>query len=119
MRQLSHQIKTQCIFTVTKVNFKSNFYDNNNNKYRTDYLVGSGLYTENKVSENLLGELMVYTQNFAKYDTGVASSLGVQLAKEELLYFLPSAPVNSCSMWIVSGGVEVPHGGVLPDSHLG
>ena len=26
--------KTQCILSVTKVYFKSNFYDNNNNKYK-------------------------------------------------------------------------------------
>ena len=30
LRQLIHEIKKQCIFTVTKVYFKSNFYDNNN-----------------------------------------------------------------------------------------
>ena len=30
MSQLIHQINTQFIFSVTKIYFKSNFYDNNN-----------------------------------------------------------------------------------------
>ena len=69
MRRLIHHIKTQCIFTITKVYFKSNFYDNNNSKYRTDSITGneaslSVLVSTGRitVSKNLPGELMVYSQ---------------------------------------------------------
>ena len=66
------------------------------------------------VSENLL---MVDTQTSPSMIHGVVGPLGIQLAGEELHYFVPPAPVNSCSMWIAKGGVEDPHGGVLPDRH--
>ena len=121
MRQLINQIKTQCIFKVTKVYLILTSMTTTTINIRTDSLpkVGAhplrpGPHEDRSLQES--GSVSCFSTLHCAENYRRNSSLSLQLAAKNYFSSFPCSgqPLLDVD---VSGGVEVPHSGVLPFSH--